>query len=1071
MNTLHNPNPVESSEISDAKYTVLVPCIPQSSHTPRPLTWRFILFCAAFIAYVIGFIVIENHYGKGGPTAAVIMVVAAGWLFGFVPGMCAGLLSFFLNWIIYSHFGMAWESTLLGGGGVAGTIALTFIGATLGRMRDLSRRLSAELNERMRTERELRASKDQLEKLIETSLDPIVITDAAYAVIKPNRAFLDMIGYTEQEIAGKPLYQFSVTTEGTYESKTGESVSIGPDFFTYDIPLKITQLSENGKISNWETYYLNKDKKLIPVTQNIVWSYDGNGKHVSAFAIIRDITEQKKAELALVSSREAAIEANQFRTRFFTNITHEFRTPLTLAIGPLEGILRGEFGKIADEMQQQVSLALRNSRQLLKLVNQLLDFSMLESGGKALFLETKHPTQFTAAILNSFEGIAEQKNIQLCLRERSDIPPVPLDTGKVEKVLFNLIGNACKYTPAGGTITVSLEKTLRGVIAAGDTDTLITGTGGGTGSPFVLPDDYIKIAVSDTGVGIKPEHHKRIFERFQQTGERFAHEQGGSGLGLAYTKELVEMMGGHITLSSSPGQGSTFCIYLPAALGEPDQVSSAHTNDSSVIRLNPEVEMSDVLPDSTAPQENITGEKPLILIVDDNPDVRRYVAGIISNSYDYFCAGNGSEALTVMEKRLPDLIICDIMMPEMDGYELLRQVKAHAVWKSIPFVFLTAKADPAMKIEGLEEGADDYIVKPFNSLELLARVKSLLRLRQLLQETNSQKQEIINLSRKLEDRYSYGNIIGESPPMRRIYQILESIKDSDANVLITGETGTGKELVANAIHYMSSRKNMPFITVNCGAIPKELMEREFFGHVKGAYTGAIKDAKGFFQEADGGTLFLDEIGEMDKDLQVKLLRVLERGEFSRIGSSSYIKVNVRLIVATNKTLREEVLSGNFREDLYFRVNVIPIHLPPLRQRREDIPLLIDHFLETYKNKHKKEPLPFTQKDMNFFLNYSYPGNVRELQHMLERFWLMGGSAESVMEFERGGSSLADTDTVSKDSVLDNIESLKEAKIRIEKDIIINTLKKCNYNYSRAASILKISRVALYKKINQHRLKE
>ncbi len=1033
----------------------------------RTIQSRFVLLFLAFIAYVIGFIVIEDLYGKGGPTAAVLLVVAAGLLYGLVPGLCAAPIAFVFNWLMYLFLGMEGTSKLLGGGGVAGTLSLMLIGAILGRIRDLSRRLSVELSERERTEKELRESKEQLENLIATSLDPIVITDASAAVLKPNRAFLDMIGYQESEIVGKALYSFSVTREGTYESTTGEQVYIGPDFFTKEIPEKMRLLKQSGEISDWETYFLHKNGKAIPVTQNIVWPYDFRGDHVSAFAIIRNITEQRKAEMELVASREAAIEANTFRTRFFTNITHEFRTPLTLAIGPMEGILRGEFGTIKQDVHQQISIALRNSRQLLRLVNQLLDFSMLESGGKNLFKETRDLVQFIKAMLESFSVVAQQKNILIDLQQEKSVPPVSIDPGKMEKVLVNLIGNAFKYTPPGGVIRLNIG--MASLLPASPDETLIAGTA----HPYEPPESgggYIRISVADTGVGIKKEYHKKIFERFQQTGEQFAHEKGGSGIGLAYCKELVSLMGGCISVASSPGRGSVFSVYLPVdspPAGETPVPESL--GGDTALHFDPQVELSDISlgPEQTFESESISGEKPLVLVVDDNFDVRRYVAGILAKEFDYCCAGNGREALHTLKTHVPDIIVCDIMMPEMDGYQLLKRVRAHNDWKRISFIFLTAKADPAMKIEGLEEGADDYIVKPFNSLELLARVKALLRMRKLVQETSLQKKTIVNLSRKLENRYSFGNIVGNSLPMRKIYQIIESIKDSDANVLISGETGTGKELVAQATHYSSKRKRGPFISVNCGAIPKELMEREFFGHVRGAYTGAVKDAKGFFQEADGGTLFLDEIGEMEKDMQVKLLRVLERREFTQVGSSQDIHVNVRIIVATNKTLSEEVLSGNFREDLYFRVNVIPVHLPPLRQRREDIPLLIEHFLALYKKKHKTSPHQLSDEDMKFFLNYPYPGNVRELQHMLERFWLMGGSAEKNMLSP--GISLHGDEAGHLETdgfALRENESLKEARARIEKDILVKTLQECNQNHSKAAERLKISRTALYKKINK-----
>ena len=421
------------------------------------------------------------------------------------------------------------------------------------------------------------------------------------------------------------------------------------------------------------------------------------------------------------------------------------------------------------------------------------------------------------------------------------------------------------------------------------------------------------------------------------------------------------------------------------------------------LTLNADVETAALAFDEHADLRSISGSRPLLLIVDDNRDVLRYIAGIVRSEYDYVAAENGREALRLLEQHAPELIISDIMMPDMDGYELLQQLKNNERWRTIPFIFLTAKADVDMRVEGLEAGADDYIAKPFNSLELLARVKAVLRLKTLQRQTDQQKQEIVVLTRRLKNTPAYGSIVGNSPAMRAVYQLIESIKHSDSHVLISGETGTGKELVARAIHSASNRGQGPFVAVNCGAIPSALMESEFFGHVKGAFTGAVRDGKGFFQEADGGTLFLDEIGEMPPAMQVKLLRVLEHGEFMRVGSSTVSRVDARIIVATNKNLKDEVLSGNFREDLYFRIHIIPIHLPPLRKRREDIPLLIEHFLDEYAKKHTTDPPRLSQKDMTFFLQYAYPGNVRELQNMLERTLLVGGGTE-----ELHAAGIADT---------------------------------------------------------------
>ena len=462
----------------------------------------------------------------------------------------------------------------------------------------------------------------------------------------------------------------------------------------------------------------------------------------------------------------------------------------------------------------------------------------------------------------------------------------------------------------------------------------------------------------------------------------------------------------------------------------------------------------------------VSGARPVVLVVDDNPDVLKYVSDIVKREYDFMTAGSGAEAFEKMKKHPPDLILCDIMMPGMDGYGFMQLVKAEPGFQLIPFIFLTARADTEMKIEGLEFGADDYIVKPFNSLELLARVKSLLRIRELMRTTSAQKRTIENLTQKLQDKFSYGSIIGSSPAMRAIYQLLETVSDSDSTVLITGETGTGKELIANAIHYGSSRKSKPMISVNCGAIPKELMEREFFGHVKGAYTGATENRKGYFQQADGGTLFLDEIGELHRDMQVKLLRVLERGEINRVGDPAPAKVNVRLIAATNKDLRAEVRNGDFREDLFYRIYVIPIHVPPLRERQEDIALLAEHFLGEFRKKMKRDVQPLSHGDLKCLMQYGYPGNVRELQHIIERYCLLGTSIASLLS----QPSVAASGPFPYDELLSSSNPLKEvgqrAKTLAERDLIMHVLAGCDNNYADAARMLGIGLSSLYRKLKE-----
>jgi PAS domain S-box-containing protein len=908
-----------------------------------------------------------------------------------------------------------------------------------------------DITKRKKAEKEIEEAKDYLENVIESCGDGICILDNTGIITRVNESFSSMLGKTKEEIEGVSVFRLG-PSEGTFQLTTGETTTLDQAYNNYRMGIlkrEFTPLGDNFKIESLDFFLFHKNGDVVPLELTVTFQQDCEGNFMGGVFSARDITERKKAEKALQ-------DAYEFQRRFFTNITHEFRTPLTLAIGPLEGILRGEFGKVSKAIQGQLSVALRNSRQLLKLINQLLDFSRLESGVKHVVHEKKDLKKFIAAITDSFSLIAKKKKIKLTLSPVGDIPHLSIDPGKMEKALFNLIGNAFKFTPEKGCVTVNVESVSD---AAHEIEVEDNGIG-----------DYVKISVADTGIGIKKEDLETIFDRFRQVEGSSSGEQRGTGIGLAYAKELVELMGGRITVQSEYGKGSTFSIYLPIERQEADVEPEALQEKEEELYLQPEVELSDISREEETLEESLSGKKPLILIVDDNPDVRGYVVSIVRKKYDFITAGNGVEALDKLKKHIPDVILCDVMMPKMDGHEFLKRVKSSPGLQKIPFIFLTARADVEMKVEGLEEGADDYIVKPFNSLELLARVKSLRRIRDLMTTTEAQARKIDTLTQKLRGKYRYGNIIGNTPPMRKIYQLIETIKGSSSNVLITGETGTGKELIANAIHYNSPRKKGSLVSVNCGAIPKELMEREFFGHTKGAFTGAVDSKKGYFGEADKGTLFLDEIGEMDKDMQVKLLRVLEQGEITRVGDPSPIKVDVRLIVATNKNLLAEVQQGNFREDLYYRIHVIPIHLPPLRQRSEDIPLLIEHFLESFRSKQKKEIASLTEKEMRLFMSYSYPGNVRELEHMVERFCLLGGNVESLFSPQLGKSTQASSDFLGEE-VFDNPKPLKvaaqKAKVRAEREVLLKALKMCDNDYAQTAKKLNICLASLYNKIKDY----
>jgi two-component system response regulator PilR (NtrC family) len=377
--------------------------------------------------------------------------------------------------------------------------------------------------------------------------------------------------------------------------------------------------------------------------------------------------------------------------------------------------------------------------------------------------------------------------------------------------------------------------------------------------------------------------------------------------------------------------------------------------------------------------------KDKILVADDEQSMREFLDIMLKKEgYKVSLASNGDEVLKLVEKDIFDLALLDIRMPKLDGITALKKIKAISPETIVIIITAYASADTAIK--AMKEGALDYITKPFKVEEIKLIIKNALE-KKNLQEEN------ILLKQVVRDRYHFGNIIGQSPKMSDLYDLLAKVAPTKTNILITGESGTGKELVAKAIHYNSPRKEKPFVTLNCGAIPESLIESELFGHMKGAFTDAIATKKGLFELADEGTIFLDEISELPLPMQVKLLRVLQDKEFKRVGGTEDIQVDVRIISATNKDLEEEVKKKLFREDLFYRLNVIQIKLPPLRERKEDIPFLAIHFLKRYSEELNKNISNISPEALHILLNYEYPGNVRELQNIIER----GVALESTQE--------------------------------------------------------------------------
>ena len=437
-----------------------------------------------------------------------------------------------------------------------------------------------------------------------------------------------------------------------------------------------------------------------------------------------------------------------------------------------------------------------------------------------------------------------------------------------------------------------------------------------------------------------------------------------------------------------------------------------------------------------------------VLIVDDEAIVRDALSDWLKDiGYQVLTADNGHKALEVIEKEKPDIMIADLVMPGMDGIELMRRAKAQQ--PNIEVIIITAYASIPTAITAMKEGAYDYIEKPFCPERAELLVKKLAEHKELVEEN-------LSLRQKLEDRYRFENIIAKSSKMQRVIEVIKVVAKSNATILITGESGTGKELVARAIHSQSDRRSKPFVAVSCAALPEGLLESELFGHEKGSFTGAHDQKKGKFEFANGGTLFLDEIGEMSANIQVHLLRVLEEKEFTRVGGNEPIRVDVRVLSATNKDLRKAIEKQEFREDLYYRLNVVNIELPPLRERKEDIPLLAEHFLHRFAAENRKEVTEFSPEVIESLLAYDWPGNIRELENSIERAIILSRDRSiTTADLPQENVSLVGSASVGK--------NLKE----VEKTHILNVLRETGENYSEAARVLGVSRMTLYNKAKEY----
>ncbi|MBM4123018.1 MAG: sigma-54-dependent Fis family transcriptional regulator, partial [Nitrospira sp.] len=441
-----------------------------------------------------------------------------------------------------------------------------------------------------------------------------------------------------------------------------------------------------------------------------------------------------------------------------------------------------------------------------------------------------------------------------------------------------------------------------------------------------------------------------------------------------------------------------------------------------------------------------------ILIVDDEQEMRALLKDVLEGrGHQVAAAANGREALKCLAEEEYAVVLSDIRMKELPGIELLAEVKR--TYPDTNVILMTAFGSMESAIEAMKQGAYDYLTKPVKTDELILVTEKALREASLRREVNS-------LRREVHKEYSFHQILGKSKPMREVFDLIRRVADSPTNVLITGESGTGKELVAKAIHYNSERRDAPFVPVNCAAIPEALLESELFGHMRGAFTDAKADKRGLFEEAQKGTLFLDEISELPLMLQAKLLRAIQEREIRRVGATRSVPVDVRIIAATNLTLTEEVKAKRFREDLYYRLNVIEIRLPPLRERREDIPLLVETFLRRSAEASHKELRGMSESALALLVDYAWPGNVRELENVIERAVTLARGEKIVSEDLPPAIQGARGDRKVLDEAAERILPLQD----VEKEYILRILEKTGGNKYQAAQTLGIDRKTLYRKL-------
>jgi PAS domain S-box-containing protein len=914
-------------------------------------------------------------------------------------------------------------------------------------------------------------------------------------------------------------------------------------------------------------------------------------------------------------------QVDKLKDEFLANTSHELRTPLNGIIGLAESLAAGAAGQVNQQQASNLSLITASGKRLAALVNDILDFSKLRHHDLQLQLQAVDLRSLTDVVLALSRPLAAGKALTLANEIATDLPLVSADENRLQQILYNLVGNAIKFTSVGSvTVSAQVVENIGSVPGAGATglirdasvDKRPVAPAPGT-DPNTL--SMIEVTVADTGIGIPADKHEIIFASFEQVDAATTRQYGGAGLGLAVTRQLVELHGGRIRVESEPGQGARFSFTLP--------LSNAVSGQSPAL--------SSLLPTADPDQTWTTNQAPLttgngqpttgasILVVDDEPiNIQVLHNHLMLEHYTVIPTLNGHDALAALDAAgtKPDLVLLDVMMPVMSGFEVCERIRRKYSADELPVIILTAKNQVADLVVGLASGANDYLAKPISRDELLSRIRThlglaqasrelreardtldlkvrqrteelrtantqlqganeqLSELNQQLSELNQQLgranenmlavldqlragvvmagadgrvtflsqaaellfdrtqaealgrrwaelfplsmeeqarlqalaalpsaqrhklpvnfraesgrrywmeievqddprhpqgkifflydvSEVYDLRRLLDEKARFHDLIGESTAMRLVFKQARDVAQTDTTVLLEGETGTGKELLARAIHYSGSRKSQPFIALNCAGLTESLLNSQLFGHKRGAFTGAIADQIGVFEAASGGTLFLDEIGDIPLTVQTALLRVLQEREITRLGENKPRKVDVRIITATHRDLNQRVARGEFREDFLYRIRVARIKLPPLRQRLEDVPLLVSWLLGQFRASFGREQLEISTEAMDCLLSYLWPGNVRELRSAIEA---------AVIQCR--GTVIQPGDLPPEIfGRLANIQPGSAITGTDDRQRLLQALKQTSGNRAAAARLLGISRPTLYRRLKELGLDE